>query len=559
MLLVALLGGCATADDDASGEALDDTGANAASTGAAPGTTSGDGAGEDDGIGIPATSTGSFEPPNGATGSSGTSGAAGDDPGYDPGDPDDGRGSAGHDTDDEADTDAASGESSGSSGGSTGEEPVCATDEPVTLFLSPDDSNSMSSPVQARKAILRHPQYLTGIPIRTWEFLNYYHFEYPAAPEGELLVVPSMVHDDDMPEGEYLLQIGVSSPEVTDEARPPINVTLVLDRSGSMKGEPIELLRESARAIAASLKAGDVISMVTWDTENAIILAGHEVDGPDDPMLLDAIADVDAGGGTDLHAGLVAGYDLAQSVYDSDRINRIVLISDGGANAGITDVEIIAENAGGRDADGIYMVGVGVGEGLSYNDRLMDAVTDAGKGASVFVGDADEAWKIFHENFVNTLAVAARDVQVRVDLPPGFEIATFSGEEYSADPSEIEPQHLAPNDAMVFHQRIQTCAPELLDEETTVTVTASYKDGTTFEGRDVSVTASFPELLAMDPALLRKGAAIFEYAEGLKAYIAASSDRDAALTPARTALARALEVLPEDPDLLEIQDLLDRL
>src|SRR5690606_38418980 len=221
-------GGCATADDDASGEALEDTGANAASTGAAPGTTSGDAAGEDDGIGIPATSTGSFEPPNGATGSSGTSGAAGDDPGYDPGDPDDGRGSAGHDTDDEADTDAASGESSGSSGGSTGEEPVCATVEPVLLFISPYDSNSMSSPVQARKAILRHPQYLTGIPIRTWEFLNYYHFEYPAAPEGELLGVPSMVHDADMPEGDDLLQTGASRPAVTDGPRPPLHLTLVL-------------------------------------------------------------------------------------------------------------------------------------------------------------------------------------------------------------------------------------------------------------------------------------------------------------------------------------------
>ena len=73
-------------------------------------------------------------------------------------------------------------------------------------------------------------------------------------------------------------------------------------------------------------------------------------------------------------------------------LNRLVLISDGGANAGVTDIEIIAENAAYGGSDGIYLVGVGVDKNSNYNDELMDDVTDAGKGASVFLPDEDEIW-----------------------------------------------------------------------------------------------------------------------------------------------------------------------
>jgi Ca-activated chloride channel homolog len=264
-----------------------------------------------------------------------------------------------------------------------------------------------------------------------------------------------------------------------------MNITLVLDESGSMSGEPIRMLEESCRAIAANLRPGDVISMVTWDTENAVILEGYEVSGPNDPQLMSAIDALEASGGTDLHGGLVAGYDLASQVYDPSRINRIVLISDGGANVGVTDEELITEKAGANDEDGIYMVGVGVGLGTRYNDALMDTVTDIGKGASVFITSEEEAWKVFGEDFVNTLAVSARDVQVQLDMPPGFEIVTFSGAEYSDDPSEVEPQHIPPNDAMVFHQSIATCAPELATPDAEITVTARFKHGVTFEQNGV--------------------------------------------------------------------------
>jgi Ca-activated chloride channel family protein len=217
----------------------------------------------------------------------------------------------------------------------TSEEPECDVENETTLYLSPDDSNSMSSPVQVREAVLSAWNSLTSVPIRTWEFFNYYSFDYPAAAAGSLEITTQMYRGENFPAGEYLLQIGVSSPALSNLYRRPMNITLVLDESGSMGGEPIGLLKEACRAIAASLKSGDVISMVTWDTDNAIVLAGHEVSGSNDALLLSKINAIESGGGTDLHGGLVAGYDLAMQFYDSQRINRIVLISDGGANAGV--------------------------------------------------------------------------------------------------------------------------------------------------------------------------------------------------------------------------------
>ncbi len=434
----------------------------------------------------------------------------------------------------------------------------CNHDDDVTLFLSPDDSNSMSSPVQAREAVRGGWDGLGSTAIRTWEFLNYYRFDYPPAPAGEVAVSAAMLADASIP-GEYMLQIGVASEAMTNATRPPMNLTFVLDTSGSMEGQAMAMMKASCRVIAGQLDEGDVVSMVTWNTENSVVLANHLVQGPDDAAVLAAVEALWADGGTDLHAGLLAGYDLAAAVHRPGIVSRVVLISDGGANTGITDAEVIAAHAADQGGDGIYLVGVGVGDSQSYNDRLMDEVTDLGKGAAVFVPTPEEANSIFGERFVSTMAVAVRDVQVRLELPPGFEIVRFSGEEYSADPSEIEPQHLAPDDAMVFHQRIRTCDPTSVDSDSPISVTVRYSPAGTTQPVEVTLDRSFGELWAADSALLLEGAAVFEYATALAALQQGDVDATATLENAKLALVRALEAAPFDADLLEIESILELL
>jgi Ca-activated chloride channel family protein len=110
---------------------------------------------------------------------------------------------------------------------------------------------------------------------------------------------------------------------------------------------------------------------------------------------------------------------------------------------------------------------------------------------------------------------------------------------------------------MVFHQTVQTCAPELATPDAQATVTARYKDAITFEEHEISQSVSFADLLAADQALLRKGAAVFAYATALQDY--QQNPIADSLTPAFDELALAEEDLPGDPDLAEIRSVLEAL
>ncbi len=443
----------------------------------------------------------------------------------------------------------------------TAVEDDCDDETPVVLYMSPDDSNSMSSASQVRAAVLGEWAGLGYVSIRTWEFMNYYDFAYEPAEPDELALDLQLAPMDEDNDEDWLLQIAVSAPELANEDRAPMNITFVLDTSGSMGGTPLEVAQQVVFAATSKLRTGDIVSLVTWNTSNSVLLENHEHQGLLDLSLYNAVAGVQATGGTDLYDGLRMGYQLANNAYSPDRINRVVLISDGGANVGITSLDLIAEQADDNNGEGIYLVGVGVGSPATYYDALMDQVTDAGKGASVFVDSTDEAWKMFSERFVSTMGVAGRDVQLELELPAGFEIVKFSGEGYSPDPFEIDPQHIAPNDTMVFYNQIRTCAPDLLEEDPVITVRVRYKDAVTFEQKETATGAYWSELLAGDTSLLAKGAAIYTYAESLKTAILETNHilREEALGEALDAVEAAEVVNPDDEDLAEIRAVIEGL
>lgn len=427
--------------------------------------------------------------------------------------------------------------------------PSCS-DTPAPLFLSPDDSNSMSSAVQAREAVLGGRP-LTGVPVRAWEFLNYYRFDYPAPTGGEDLAVSV---DLARGEGDELrLQIGLASGPMPTV---PVNVALVIDDSCSMGGDPIDTARAVGDAVLSSLRRGDRVSVVTWSTDQQVLLEDHEVTGAGDEAVLRVLDHLHAGGGTDLSAGLRTGYDLLRRHASPGRMSRLVLVSDGGANVGQTDETVIGDEAGAEDEDGVYLVGVGVGTPDTYNDLLMDTVTDVGKGASVFVPDAAEADRMFHDRWVSTMVAAARDVRVELRLPPGLELRRSSAEEVSTDPEAVRPQHVAAEDAVVLHQVLgATCGTPPDDAE--IEVVVRWLDPVDFAERETTVTATVGELLAQDHALLEKGAAVLAYADALKAVRDQTASTE--VEEAHAALGTAEASSPEDPDLAEIREVLGRL
>jgi len=428
-------------------------------------------------------------------------------------------------------------------------------DTTVLLYMSADDSTSKASPVVARK-LIRDGHTVPASLVRTYEFLNYYTLAYPAAEAGRVRIVPQMVADGTVP-GAYVLQIGVQAPHVAARDRRPLNLTFTLDNSGSMRGAPMDNQKAVLRAIAAELEEGDIVSMVSWNTSQNTLLESHWVSGPDDPVLLRVIEELTAGGGTNLNAGLRNGYRLAQDNFDADALNRVVVISDGQANVGVTERETIAAAAQDGEGAAIYLVGVGTGNG--YDDRMMDTITDAGKGGYLFVDSPEEAFEQFSgELFVANLDIAAMDVRLRLRLPSTFRVLEFHGEEMSEDAADVKPQHLAPNTAMVYHQSIGSCTGQPFQPEDVVEVTVEFLDPHTREAKLEEVVANGLELLGDGehgegrPQLV-KGNAVVAYAEGLKRLHGADAQSTAETCELGLLIVEAArQVLADDEDLDEI-------
>lgn len=435
----------------------------------------------------------------------------------------------------------------------TAEEDVCegASDEPVTWYLSADDSNSKAQPALVRAKIQAGVDYMPSL--KPYEFLNYYDFDYDRPDEGSVSVDPqARLSSED--EHSYQLLVGVVAPYVAPEDRKPANFTFSLDTSGSMGGTPMERVKQTMRAVAGSLMEGDVVSIVRWDQEQRVVLASHEITGPDDSTFLREINALEPGGSTDLSGGLSKAYELASDNYDPERLNRVFLMSDGGANTGVTDEELIGGYAEDQEQEGIYMMGVGTSEPYGYNDYLMDRVTDIGKGAYLFIDSEEEAYRQFSDDrFIENTQIAAYNVRLEVDLPAGYVIEKFHGEQMSTTASEVREQHLAPNDQMLYNLVIHDCDPDSRDGTETFTMRATWSDLSEDHVEEVSMTLG--EMMAGENRELTKAQAIIAFVD------AVTDGADAEdLSAASSEINDALAALGgSDDDLEELLALLEAL
>ena len=436
-------------------------------------------------------------------------------------------------------------------------EAVTTDGDPLTrsFYESADDSNSMGSPTLARE-LLRAHQSPDPATVRTYEFLNYYRIRHPAAAAGHVAIYADAEVSQKDP-SRVSLQIGVRAVDAL-KVRRPISLTLALDASGSLAGVGIERERALVRALAKKLAKDDVLSVVTWNLEDSVLLSGHRVTGPNDATVLAVAEAIRPQGGSDLHAGLRAAYALAHENFDKTWLNRVMLVSDGGANLGVVDRNVIAVEARDADKEGIYLAGVGLGPALGYADSLMNAVTDAGRGAYVYLDSAGEAAGLFDKRFDEIVGIAARDVQVKLTVPYYFDIPDFFGEAYSTDPVAIDPQHLAPGGEMIFQQVIARCAYGFTDPLVSgdpLHVLVTWDDPLTRQPHTDELTLDLNDLFVGAHAALHKGEAIVGYAEALK-LVGDDPPGQLALAHARVLELLASPELAADPELTEIAGLL---
>lgn len=438
-----------------------------------------------------------------------------------------------------------SGGGEGGAGDTTSSTPIACMEDtgtPRIFYMSSDDSNSMGSPALAREFLaagLAPPPAL----IRPYEFLNYYRIRYDPLPSDGLLDVHvSYAPADDV--DKYRLQVGVQSFPVK---RPKMSLTFVVDTSSSLIGPGIERERAAIKAIAGKLSSGDRVSFVVWANEDAVLLEDHEIEGPNDPELVAAAAGLAPGGGSDLHSGLTHGYALAEQTAQSDRLSRVVLISDGGANIGVVDRTLIAEKAKKGDDQGIYLVGIGVGPAQGYSDALMNTVTDEGRGAYVYIDSVAEADAVLGGRFDEVMDIAARAVEVKLTLPSYFGIESTSAEQVSSNKDAVKPQHLAPGDSMVFYQVLGLAPGTNICGDDEVTVEVEWQAPAlhpAVAGKVKNAKSLTIENIEGETWQMRKAGAVVAYANAL-------------LSRKKVDFAMALEavtIAKDDPELLAADD-----
>ena len=259
------------------------------------------------------------------------------------------------------------------------------------------------------------------------------------------------------------------APAIAKEARRNWNVFLCVDVSGSMSGNNIAYVRDSLALMLEHFKEGDKLTLVTFDSDAHDIFIDQEFTS-NETLIRDAFAALAPGSSTNMIAGLNRTYVLAQENFDSEMLQRVVLFGDGMANVGNTEIDTFSALTRINGQEGIYLSGVGVGS--NYDWDRMDQLTDAGKGAHVFLPSTDEVGIIFGDYFPKLLEVAADEVAIEMLLPEGIYLQGFSGEEISTDPDErLQNIVLAAGDDMTFTARLIVGEADALNEPMTLKVT----------------------------------------------------------------------------------------
>jgi Ca-activated chloride channel family protein len=205
--------------------------------------------------------------------------------------------------------------------------------------------------------------------------------------------------------------------------RPPVNLTIVLDRSGSMSGDKIARARDAAIAALRLLGPRELFSLVTYDHEvNTVVPAQSAANAE---WIEARIRSIQSGGNTALFAGVSQGASEIRKNIDGEYIHRILLLSDGRANKGPSSPADLGRLGTALRKEGISVSTIGVG--TDYNEDLMTQMAQNSDGNTYFVESSADLPRIFGRELGDVLTVVASKVSIEIEFPKDVRPIRFIG------------------------------------------------------------------------------------------------------------------------------------
>lgn len=277
--------------------------------------------------------------------------------------------------------------------------------------------------------------------VRVEEMVNYFDYGYarPRSAE-EPFAISTEVVDSPWAQGRQIVHVALQGYELPEAQRKPLNLTFMVDVSGSMMSDDkLNLAKRSMNLIIDRLRPQDTVAVTYY--ASAVGTAVGPTPGTQKLKLRCAVEALDAGGSTAGAQGMVNAYAQAEAAFGRDKVNRILMFTDGDFNVGVTDNQRLEDYVAAKRQTGIYLSVYGYGRG-NYQDARMQAISQAGNGVAAYVDDVNEARRLFGPAFDRGAFPIADDVKIQVEFNParvaeyrliGYETRTLNEEDFNND------------------------------------------------------------------------------------------------------------------------------
>ena len=290
---------------------------------------------------------------------------------------------------------------------------VSPKSEPLSTFGLDVDTSSYAL---MRSSINDQKRLPPKDSVRLEEFVNYFKYDYPQPKGDEPVAVDCELATCPWNAKHRLLRLGVQAKTVEEKNLPPCNLTFLIDVSGSMEwNNGLEMAKQGLKMLVEKLRDEDHVAIVTYANGTAVRLPS--VSGREKKAIGSVIDELYASGGTTGGDGIQRAYAEAQKNFDKQANNRVILVTDGDFNIGISSPKELEDFIAAKRESGVFLTVLGVGRG-NYQDANMKKLANAGNGNYAFLDSVLEAKKVMMNEFGGTLMTVAKDVKVQIEFNP---------------------------------------------------------------------------------------------------------------------------------------------